>query len=287
MLDTARPPQGLLLQGPAGIGKRTLAIRIAGAILCHGSDSGSVPCGACRSCRLFRAGSHPDYRCIEPAEGETGIAIGAVRALIEQFTLAAERARVALIAPAEAMNQSAANAFLKTLEEPAGTAVFILASDAPGRLPATIRSRCRKIALRVPSPAEALAWLETRVEPETARRLLALAGGAPLAALDIARGDGGSSLDELHSRTAALLEGTTDPLGVADRWRKTGDRELVMSTLFALLAATARRGATDPDRLYAAVDDVVATRRRWLEVPGLNEQLVYEDLALRCAGAAS
>ena len=61
----------------------------------------------------------------------------------------------------------------------------------------------------------------------------------------------------------------------------------MLSALFAVLEDTARRGAADSDRLYAAVDDVVETRRRWLEVPGLNEQLLYEGLALRCAGTVA
>ena len=286
MLDAGRPPHALLLHGPGGIGKRGLAMRLAGAILCTGS-SGSRPCGACRSCHLLAAGSHPDFRLLAPAEGESAITIGAVRDLIDRFTLSAERARVAVIAPAEAMNQAAANAFLKTLEEPAGSAAFLLASDAPGRLPATIRSRCRKMALSSPSRTEALGWLETSIETARARRILGLAGGAPLAALTLAETHDEKSLDTLHADTTALLAGTSDPLEIAAGWRKIGDGELVLSALYAALGDLARRGTADPDRLYAAVDDVVQTRRQWLEVPGLNEQLLHEGLALRCAGAGA
>ena len=285
MLDAGPPPHGLLLHGPGGIGKRRLALRLADAILC--TDPRPGPCGACRSCHLQGAGSHPDFLRIEPAEGESVIPIGSVRDLIDRFTLAAERARVAVIAPAEAMNQAAANAFLKILEEPAGRATFILASDAPGRLPATIRSRCRKMAAPVPPRGEALAWLETKTDPGPARYPLEFAGGAPLAALELAERHGGEALAALHAETVALLGGGADPIEVAGGWRKLGDGGLVLSALFAGLEDLARRGAADPDRLYAAVDDVVETRRRWLEVPGLNEQLVYEGLALRCAGAAA
>ena len=91
----------------------------------------------------------------------------------------------------------------------------------------------------------------------------------------------------LLSETVALLGGAADPIEVAGGWRKIGDGGLVLSALFAVLVDLARRGAADPDRLYAAVDDVVETRRQWLEVPGLNEQLLYEGLALRCAGTAA
>ena len=286
LIESGRLPHAIVLYGPAGIGKRRLADRIARTVLCH-EPRPSGPCGTCRSCGFVDAGSHPDFRRVEPAEGGAGIPIGAVRDLIGQFTLAAERAQVAIISPAEAMNQAAANAFLKTLEEPAGWVVFILVSDAPGRLPATIRSRCRKVALPAPSPSEALAWLEPRTKPGNAARLLALAGGAPLTALALADIDDEAELASLHSDTAGLLEGSADPLEVAERWRKTGNGPLVFSALYAALGAAARRGATNPDRLYGALDEVVETRRRWQDVPGLGEQLLYEGMAFRCAGVAA
>lgn len=285
MLEGGRPPHALLLHGPGGIGKRRLALRLASAVLCAGPRP--EPCGACRSCHLLRAGSHPDFLRVEPGEGESAIPIGSVRDLIDRFILTAERARAAVVAPAEAMNQAAANAFLKTLEEPAGSAAFLLVSDAPGRLPATIRSRCRKMAVPAPPDEEALEWLGTKSDPRHARRLLDLAGGAPLAALELGQRHGEEALSALHAETVALLAGRADPLEVAGRWRKAGDGGLVLSGLFAVLRDLARRGAADPDRLHAAVDDVVETRRRWLEVPGLNEQLLYEGLALRCAGTAA
>ena len=285
-LEADRLAHALLLYGPAGIGKRRLAARLAGALLCSGPHP--RPCGTCRACRLLHAGNHPDFRRIEPEEGTSNISIDAVRDLIRQSTLSADGARAAIIAPAEAMTSSATNAFLKTLEEPAGNTVFVLVSDAPGRLPATIRSRCRKMAIPPPSRSEALAWLEEGAGPERAARLLDLAGGMPLAALGLGRAHDDESLTGLRADTAALLAGRAEPLEVAESWRKTGDAGLVTSVLYAALVREARRrGAADPDRLYAAVDDVVETWRRWKEVPGLGERLVYEGLALRCAGAAS
>ena len=284
MLESDRIPHALLLHGPAGIGKRRIAARLAGAILCSGPPP--RPCGACRACRLLHAGSHPDFRRVEPEEGASNVSIEAVRGLVRQSTLTAGGARTAIVAPAEAMTGAAANAFLKTLEEPAGDSVFLLVSDAPGRLPATIRSRCRKMAIPAPPRSEAIAWLEAHTDPARAARLLDLAGGMPLAAFELGRAYDDESLDGLHADTSALLAGRAEPLEVAERWRKVGDGRLVASALFAVLESAARGGAADPDRLYAAVDDVVETWRRWREVPGLAEQLVYEGLALRCAGAA-
>lgn len=288
VLEAGRLPHALLLHGPAGIGKRRLAARLAGAILCAEPHPPSRrPCGTCRACRLLDAGSHPDFRRIEPEEGAANVSIEAVRSLVRQSTLSAGGARVALVAPAEAMTQAAANAFLKTLEEPPGNTVFVLVSDAPGRLPATIRSRCRKTAIPPPPRSEALAWLEAGTEPERAARLLDLAGGMPLAAVELGRAHDDESLAGLLADTGGLLAGRAEPLEVAERWRGIGDARLVVSALFAALGSAVRRGTADPDRLYAAVDDAVETWRQWKEVPGLAEQLVYEGLALRCAGAAA
>ena len=285
MLDGGRVPHALLLHGPSGIGKGKLAERMAGALLC--AAPGPDPCGACRSCHLLRVGSHPDFRRIESQEGGSGIAIGSVRELIDEFNLAASGARVAIIATAETMNQSAANAFLKTLEEPAGRVVFVLTSDAPGRLPATIRSRCRMVALPPPAVSAALEWIEPAVGAALAEDLLELAGGSPFTALALLEHHGEETLSALRAETTALLAGRAAPLDVAELWRKTGDAQLVLGTLFVALGAMARRRAGDPDRLYAAVDDVLETRRQRLEVPGLAEQLMYEGLALRCVGAAA
>ena len=282
-LDAGRAAGALLLHGPSGIGKGMLAERFAAAVLCAGPRS--APCGGCRSCHLLGAGSHPDFRRIEPEEGGSGISIGSVRELIDDFTLAAEGARVAIVATAESMNQAAANAFLKTLEEPAGRVTFLLTSNAPGRLPATIRSRCRQVALPSPTAAEAHAWLEPAVGSALGGQLLALAGGSPFTALALLQRHGEETLAALHAETAGLLAGRADPLEVAERWRKTGDPQLVAQAVFAALGSAARSGAGDPDRLHAAVDDVLETRRQRLEVPGLAEQLMYEGLALRCAGA--
>lgn len=287
LLEADRTPHALMLFGPAGIGKRAFAARIAGAVLCEGPPPG--PCGACRSCHLFSVGNHPDLRRLEPEEGAAGIRIDPVRALVERSALTSEGGtKVAIVAPAEAMTPAAANTFLKTLEEPAGRTAFLLVSDAPGMVLPTIRSRCRKMALPAPPRAAALAWLEAGTgDPDAAGRLLDLAGGMPLAALDLSRRHERGALETLYATAASLFDGAADPLDAAEGWRKAGDPRLVLSVLFSLLGALARRGAPDPDRLYAAVDALAETRRQWTEVPGLNELLLYEGLALRCAGLAA
>jgi len=186
-------PHALLIAGPRGVGKHALALHFAQALLCESPRPDGAPCGQCPGCRYAVAGQHPDLLRLElstfdEASGEWSsvdtIAVDRVRALIDFVLLSAhrQRAKVAVIAPAERMHPAAANALLKTLEEPPPGTFVILVSDQPGRLPATIVSRCRRFPVSLPPPAQALEWLAAQgvAAPEAA---LAQAGGAPLLAL--------------------------------------------------------------------------------------------------------
>ena len=185
-------PHALLIHGPRGIGKHALALNFAQGLLCEAPASDGLACGACPGCRYAQAGQHPDLLRLEllmldPDDGsleavET-ISVDRIRSLtgFAQLTGHRQQAKVAVIAPAERMLPAAANALLKTLEEPPPGTYLILVSDHPGRVPATILSRCRKMAAPLPTPAEAQAWLAAQgvARPDLA---LALAGGAPLTA---------------------------------------------------------------------------------------------------------
>jgi DNA polymerase-3 subunit delta' len=141
---------------------------------------------------LFASGAHPDFRFLsfipkdKSEELRTVIVVDQVRELISsmQLTNGLSPRKVALIHPAEAMNRNAANAILKTLEEPAGEVVLILVSNDSSRLPATIRSRCQSMQLRPPALAESLEWLqqEAGVNREQAALALQAAAGSPLQA---------------------------------------------------------------------------------------------------------
>jgi len=186
-------PHALLVHGPRGIGKHALALNFAQALLCEAPRADGLACGECAGCRYAIAGQHPDFMrlellLIDPDEGTLAavetIGIDRVRALTEfvQLTSHRQRAKVAVIAPAERMHAAAANALLKTLEEPPPGTYLILVSDQPGRVPATILSRCRKLAAPLPAPAAARAWLAAQgvAAPDLA---LAQAAGAPIDAL--------------------------------------------------------------------------------------------------------
>jgi DNA polymerase-3 subunit delta' len=191
----ARWPQALLVTGRRGIGKRILALHLAQALLCERPNPDGSACGSCPSCGYVAAGAHPDLRLIEPIEVDDegnatavdAIVVDRIRELIEftQLSTHRQRAKVALIAPAESMNPAAANALLKTLEEPPNATYLILVSHLSGRLPATLVSRCQRLLAPEPDAAAATAWLAAH-GAEHAQSLLAQAGGAPLLALTLA-----------------------------------------------------------------------------------------------------
>jgi DNA polymerase-3 subunit delta' len=189
----ARWPHAMLIHGARGLGKHALALNLAQGLLCEAPRPDGLACGGCPGCRYASAGQHPDLMRLELLEvdaEEGGLAavneirIERVRALIEfaQLTSHRQQAKVAVIAPAERMKAPAANALLKTLEEPPTGTYLILVSDQPGCLPPTIVSRCVRVAAPRPAPAVALAWLAEQ-GVAAAAVALAQAGGSPLLAL--------------------------------------------------------------------------------------------------------
>ncbi len=183
-----RLSHALLIAGPGGTGLRAFAEAWSQALLCRAGAT-AAPCGACRGCHLYAAGTHPDALHIEPSEAGKAISIDAIRALTERLALTGSDAtKVALIDPAEALTTAAANSVLKTLEEPPGGAHLVLVSRRVARLPATVRSRCQRMAFGLPEHDTALQWLQAQAV-DGAETWLARAGGAPVWARDYARAD--------------------------------------------------------------------------------------------------
>lgn len=201
---TDRLPHALLVRGARGIGKLAFAQALAQALLCESPTADGHACDACGACAWFAAGAHPDYRQIEPEsadeseggeEGEarqsgkkpkTAILIHQVRALADFVVLSSHRGgpKIIVVHPAEAMNPNAANALLKNLEEPPPRTHFVLVTHRPHQLLPTIKSRCRQVALSVPSTSDAIAWLAAK-GVRNAELALAHTGNAPLLALEL------------------------------------------------------------------------------------------------------
>lgn len=304
--DRSRLPHALLLHGPRGAGKRRFAAGLAHWLLCE-SPGEAGGCGQCKACAWLAQGAHPDFRLIEPeaestAEDEAGkkggkyITIKEIRALGEYLALASHQGgwRAVIIQPAELMNPAAANALLKTLEEPPGNVLMILVSHQPGRLPATVLSRCRKVALPLPGRAQAETWLRGQ-GLEEAVAMLDEVGGAPLLAEQCAEPERLSRrerfLDALARPDAAGLSRLAQECQqrIEESWswlirwhydllavRATGAARYFPQALPALRKLADR---ASPEGLWQCQQELQAAGR-WLRHP-LNGQLLLESWLLR------
>lgn len=216
-------PHALLFTGEPGLGKRALAARLVARLLCRQPIDGDA-CGTCRDCLLLAAGTHPDRIGITLGVNREGkprseIVIEQIRELGARLAMTSQLGgwQVATIDPADGMNVAAANALLKTLEEPTADSVVLLIADRPARLPQTVRSRCQRVDLHVPPRADALAWL-ARQGVADAEAALDAAGGNPGLA---ARWAGDGSLErrrEVARDLMALAKGRADAYAVSQRW---------------------------------------------------------------------
>lgn len=203
-------PHGLLFSGPAGIGKTEFAVAIAQFVLCHEQNA---PCGHCKSCHCFQASSHPDFLKLSPEEGKNSISVNQVRSIVEVLSQKshADGYQVVLLSPADKMTTAAANALLKTLEEPPGPVIIMLLTDRASSMPATIISRCQLVRCAPPSAELARTWLQEQGEDP---KLLSLANNMPLSAISIK-----DQATFLHEQLQAL-SALDNPLALAALWQK-------------------------------------------------------------------
>ena len=245
----ARWPHALLIAGRRGLGKRALALHFARALLCEAPRPDGDACGVCAGCVYMAAGAHPDLRLIEPLltddEGNVtvvdAITVDRIRELtaFTQLSTHRHRAKVAVIAPAEALNAAAANALLKTLEEPPAGTYLMLVSHQSARLPATIISRCQRLPVPEPDARAAAAWLAGQGVTD-ADRVLAQAGGAPLLALELADPVLQRECDRLLAELARPERLSPIAIGARlDAAAKDERKALLAATLYWLLTWTA------------------------------------------------
>jgi DNA polymerase-3 subunit delta' len=314
-IASGRLAHAYLLAGPPGVGRATLARRLAQALACEAASDG-VPCGECRSCTRIEAGEAPDVEtiaiggiCDQPgathadhaADGSTRIRICQVRRLARVAALApfAGPRRIFILDAADDLQLEAAQALLKTLEEPPGSALLLLLASDPEALPATVRSRCQLLRLGPMAPAtlaRALAH-HADIEPAEAERLARESGGRYGLALQLA---GDPSHAVLRESAIADLEGLVaadrrERLDYADtlarRWPR--ERASVLELLDhwrgwwreRLLAAAAERRATEAEEALAALTAVQRAREHLLAnvVAQFALEVLMLDLPTRAA----
>ena len=265
-----RAPHAVLLVGPAGIGKTTLALDLAAGLLCTAEDVTARPCGACRACRLVASGGHPDVHRLGPEGPGRQVVIGGpgarargIRDLIAELALLPVEggARIAVVEAAQRMNEDAQAALLKTLEEPPAGVTLILCADTEEPLLPTIRSRCARLRLGPVGTREIEAILVEHgvADPPLAARLARIAGGRPGLALAWARQPDAlrardelsrSLLDLLDARPAERLAGGRAALLRAAALTTVGDPVAIAS----LATRPARAATQDPPGAPVAGD---------------------------------
>lgn len=184
--ETERPAQAYLFVGPSNVGKGTVARRFAATLVCPRQGRHD---GMCETCRRVLGGNHPDVTVVRP-EGASSLSVDQAREVIARAPLAPVEAdrKVIVFDEAGTMTEQAANAMLKTLEEPTTSTVFVLVAESEFDLPATVASRCRTVQfgrLREADLVDAL--MERGVDEEQAREAASIAGGRPGLALDLAQ----------------------------------------------------------------------------------------------------
>jgi DNA polymerase-3 subunit delta' len=284
-------PHALLFRGREGIGKLDFVRKLAKSLACT-SPVEKAACGECQSCRWSEADAHPDYREIIPeaqrpnqtestAAGERKpsqqIGIDEIRNLHDFVNLTAHQtgAKTIVLYPAETLNVNAANALLKSLEEPPPSTRFMLVSHRPSYLPATIISRCQQIVLPTPAMNVAEQWLREQGVKEPALSL-AQTGNAPLAALAL---DDPAFWQQRKALFGGLAASTVDAFALAEQVREFPIPRLLgwlQRWSYDLLSArSAGIVRYNPD--YARTLYQVATRLRAVDIARFHRTLVRQQ----------
>jgi DNA polymerase III subunit delta' len=289
-----RLAHGILIHEDPGAGGLELARWIARRVNCARPER--APCGECQSCQWLQSGQHPDVTQLSPEGESSQILIQAVRDLAAELALTSHGKgyKVAIVWPAEAMNVFAANALLKTLEEPPPRTVLLLVTSQPSRLLPTLRSRCSRLRLVGPSRAEGAAFLAAARGPGPWDEALAAMGAGPFALLDADP----ATLAELRADTVRTLRelsgGNVQPPAVADKWAR-GDLQTRLACVESwiterILESMPIRDATHlsapgpaPNicRLFELSDAVRDMRK--LALTSINKTMAVEALLWRWA----
>lgn len=296
-----RGHHALLIQALPGMGDDALIWGISRWLMCRRPD-GLKSCGECHACQLMLAGTHPDWYRLEAEKGKSSLGIDAVRSVTEKLYHHAQQggAKVVWLPDAGQLTEAAANALLKTLEEPPKNTWFLLSSREPSRLLPTLRSRCLLWHLAPPAEAQSLQWLQKHVTAGLNERTAALrlSAGAPAAALallddkiwqqrqrvcqalpDALQGDMLSLLPALHHDDAAQrISWLCSLLIDAVKWQQGGgqfisnvDRQADVMRIASLLPTSA---------IDASLRQWIVCRDRLLNVVAVNRELLLTNQLL-------
>ncbi|MES3006419.1 MAG: DNA polymerase III subunit delta' [Pseudomonadota bacterium] len=307
---SGKMPHAYILKGEADTGKRYFATMLAQFLLCRQPEA-NAPCGHCSTCQLNEAGNNPDLLIIE-AEGTGKIIkveqIRELKSFLETSSHAFGR-RIIILDTAESLGISSANALLKGLEEPPADVLFLLLTDRPKAVLATIASRCQVINLPKPAHWQSLAWLGEEVKEPTSELelLLELTQGRPFAAREMHANGSSAQVQEIGEALLQLIQGGVQPLVLAARYAKAqpaevlrvlgfwlssltkyrlcGRKDLLKSEVLKNAALTLLGEADDKNlptkALFSLYNEVATAQAQLSSTTNPNTQLMLEDLFLR------
>jgi DNA polymerase-3 subunit delta' len=263
----------LLFSGPVGIGKQHLAETLAFDMLCN-QPSPAGACGHCQSCHLRQAGNHPDYHVLK---SEKQLGVDAIRTGITKLSGTAQMggSKVLIIPYADSMTEAAANALLKTLEEPTNNTYLLLISDSLNRLMPTILSRCEKHTLSLPDTQSSLQYLKSQGIEDASEALLQAYGHGPLRVEAAMKSDDEFSYRSFSDGFGALLASSSgggqkqQVLSLANKWQS----HAVQVTQWCQQEAQKAYRSSNQSRDYARYQYCVDALRT-LQHPGVNKSLV-------------
>lgn len=284
-----RMPHAVLIHAAPGVGGDWLAGWLTRLVLCERPERGA--CGECSSCRRVASSQHPDVLIVQPIEDSRQIRIEQVRTLSEELSLTSHQGgyKVGVLTPADSMNTFAANALLKTLEEPPPRTLLILVASQPSRLPPTILSRCQQLRVRTPSRQASVQWLESTRGKGDWNAVLDTLGEAPFFAAEADV----QAIPRLGAEVRQALEdavaGRGDPVATAERWYRS-ELPLRLRCIENWLTDRIRREFSSLRgarlghirKLFELTDAV--RELRWAVDAPINRSLALENLLRRLAG---
>ena len=270
-IAAAKLHHALLIQGPAGLGKSSFALQLAQLLLCK-QRQGHMVCGQCQSCLLNAATTHPDLQVVE---SDKQIGVDQIREAIKKLVSSAHMsgAKVLIIYHAHTMTESSANALLKTLEEPTANTFLLLTTDKPERILPTIKSRCEKLALPLPTLDSTLAWVKTQYDADIDINFAKLFSARPLALLAELQEEQSFTYEIFSTGLDALLQKQTSAMQLATAWQDNADKVLKWTQYWA------RQQCTDQSSETVWQLNQQATKvTKQLRNPGVNKTLVLTEL---------
>ena len=266
-----------LIAGPAGLGLQFFAEKLAQLLLCIQPKAGRI-CNECKQCLLIAKNQHPDLHRIRPEGTSRAVKVDQIREATEFLSMTSHAGgpKIVIIEQSHQMNPSAANALLKTLEEPNPDSYLLLVTESASAMMSTIKSRCQRLQFEVPRFEDSLEWLQEQLlDNEDEVKLLVAADNQPLKALELASSDAFEVQQSFIADVCGVLTGHCSIRQCVTKAAKLGEHASIgyLLNLSTLLVKSAVTGASATNlegspvsRLIQALYQADQNRKMQMEV---------------------